>query len=110
MTILDLQTSHAAVATQLLNAIRRASIQLPDPWRWIQYTSSWDVGNYTYQADNRLESFTITKDSEILLVEYTYNGDGRVATTTYTSGAGVVTVTPTYDVNGNVTATAVTMA
>lgn len=108
-TITDVQTSHAAFSASLKEAIRRAAIQLPDAWRWVQYTNSWDIGNYSYKTDNRLESFEVTSDGEVLTVSYTYNAAGRIATTSYTSSAGVVTVTPTYDLNGNISATSVSV-
>lgn len=107
--ITTVQSSHSAFAASLLEAIRRAAIQLPDPWRWVQFINSWDVGNYTYKADNRLQSYTITKGGDVLTVTYAYNASGRISSTTLVSPAGTVTVTPTYDANGNVAATTVTV-
>jgi YD repeat-containing protein len=107
-TISSVQTAHSGFASSILEAIRRAAIQLPDVWRWVQYTHTWDTGNFVYQADNRLQSYTLTQGSAVLTVTLTYNSDGRVATITLAGPAGNVIVTPTYT-SGNITAMAVSV-
>jgi YD repeat-containing protein len=60
------------------------------------------------QADNRLQSYTLTQGAAVLTVTLTYNSDGRVATITLAGPAGDVIVTPTYT-SGNITAMTVSV-
>lgn len=108
-TLVDLQLAHGSFKSALIEALQRTALILPETWRWVQYEAAWEIGDVTYNTENRLSSYTITYNGDVVTINVTYSlTTGYVTRIDYVSVEGTVQIDVTYDVNGNLTDTAVT--